>query len=170
MTADLGFFFLVFWFFCLRVPKAFYSEGFKGFELTELSRGGSAHISSYLWSSVYPLWCCVLCLCVVFWKQFTSTGRCVVLSCSQTLLICLLVYKTHESGNLWYHVNVICLMHHHIWCPPAVSVQHPCVSSYVLNGSHCVSLLAEGIWYMSLRKRAGLGKAAPALAVSGGHT
>lgn len=85
---------------------------------------------------------CSLCLCVVFWKQFTGVDRRVVLSCSQTLLIWLLLYKTHESGNLWCDINLMYLTHHHIWCPPPVSVQHPCVSSYVLplNGSHCVCL------------------------------
>lgn len=87
-----------------------------------------------------------LCLCLVFWKQFAGVGRRVVLSCSQTPLIWLLLYKTHESGNLWRDSHFMYLTHHHIWCPPPVSVQHPCVSSYglQLNGSHCVCVSLSG--------------------------
>lgn len=66
-------------------------------------------------------------------------------------------------------------MYHHIWCPPPVSVQrtlsiHVCPAMFCRWMVAIVSLLAQKSWYMSLRRRAGLGKVAPALAVSGGHT
>lgn len=66
--------------------------GFKGFELTQ---GKSAHVSSYLRDGMSSVF--VLCCGNSLTAQTDTWGP----GCSQTLLICQLVYKTPKSSTCW---------------------------------------------------------------------